>query len=427
MIMNILKQERQGNRYTLEIEAPHDTILGAMDGAFKKLSKQASVPGFRKGKVPRSTFEKMYGREGLIKEAVMDVVNNLYVKAVENLALEVIDYPQNLSVSDYKENEPITFKCEVDVRPAVTLGKYKGLGIKKETPAIADSDVQAAIDQSRSYYSEFVSTETPSKTGDILLCNVEASIDGAPLERWTRQNMGLELGRNTLGKDADTQLTGHAKGETLTFSVAYPQDSAQDDIAGKTVEFKVELVEVRTKQLPELNEEFVQKISQAKTVDEYTADVRKNLEKQKTEEAENTFYDAIADELLKGISIDVQPVLVEREMESSINEFENSLKRSQLNLEQFLRFSNKSFEDFKEGYRDSSLKKIKLEITLDAIAKQESITVEEADLIAEIKKWNIPNLAEDDRIREHLAKINTTELTRVVGRRKAMDFVVEHL
>ncbi len=425
--MNILKQERVGNRFSLEIETPHDAVISAMDSAYRKLSKKAKVPGFRPGKVPRPVFEKVYGRESLIQEAVMEVVNHSYAAAVENLQLEVIDYPQNLSVNEYKENEAVVFKCEVDVKPSVTLGKYKGLGIKKETVTVTDEDVENAITQTRQYYSEFGLTEDNCKEGDILLCNIEASVDGVALERWTRQNMGLELGRNTLGKDVDAQLADHKKGDKLSFSVAYPEDSAHSDIAGKSVAFNIEIAEVRTKKLPELTEEFVKKVSQANSVEEYKATLKTNLETQKQNETEDKFYEAIVDEIIKGITIDVQPVLVEREMESSVKNFEQSLKQSGLTLEQYLRFSNKSDADFKESYRESALKKIKTEISLDEIAKQENISVEDSDLISEIKKWNIPNLSEDDKIKDHLSKIDTTELVRVVKRRKAMDLVVSHL
>lgn len=422
--MKVLKKEKKGNLYFLEIEASVATLNSAMDKAFKKVSKTARIPGFRAGKISRSMFEKHYGQEPIVREAVLDVVNELYAKAVQEAALNIIDYPKNLQIGEYKPLEPLVFSLEVDVMPEVKLGSYKGFKISKETPELTDDEVQKQVEQVRERYAEFQVVDQPAQEKDIVSCSVTATIDGQPYERWTRQNMGIEIGRAMLGSEFDDKLKNHSKADHLSFAITYPESSSNPEVSGKTVEFSVEVTEVRRLVLPELTAEFVTKISKFTTPDEFIADMKSLMTEQKNRESEDKFYNEIMDEIFKNTEVEIQDILVNREIDRYIGELESNLKKSGLNLDQYLTFSQKKIEDVREEYKEAGNRKVKTELVLDAISKAESITVEEQELIDEVKKWGGETAPEDDVIRAQLQQLDTDMLKLMVGRRKAMDFVV---
>ncbi len=422
--MKILKNEQRGNSVTLEIEASVASLNAALDSAFQKVVKSAKIPGFRKGKIPRSLFEKHYGEEPIIREAITDVVNNLYSRAVQELELEVIDYPRELKVAEYKALEPLVFSCEVDVLPTVSLGTYKGLGIQKATQTVNDDAVQKRISELQEQYGEFQVVDQPAKEKDIVTCDIKATINGEVYERWTRENTGLELGRANFGQDFDAQVLNQAKGTQLNFVIDYPEASSNPEVAGKTVHFEVEVKEVRAKVLPELNSEFVEKISKFKTVEEFTQNLRQELQAQLDRESEDQFYNSLIDEVFKTVSVDIHPKLVEREIDRMISELEAELKRSGIPLDRYLMFTQKTKESLRNDYIEAAQRKVKTELVLDAIAKAENIQLQEEDLINEVRTWNINGLEQDsETIKAYLSRLDTRLLSLMILRRKAMAVV----
>jgi len=428
IMTTIKKQERRGDTHFLEFEAPVATLNEAMDKSFQKLVKNAKIPGFRKGKVSRSMYEKYYGEDAIVRDAVMDVVNSLYAQSVEQLDLQVIDYPKNLNVSEYKPNEPLTFSLEVAVVPEVKLGTYKGLSVLKEAAVIDEIDVQKKIDETRERYAEFKIVENEAKEKDILSAKVTATIDNVVYEKWTRDNMGFELGKATLGKDFDTNLTGKKAGERLSFDISFPTNSANPEVAGNTVHFEVELLEVRAQVLPEMTEEWVQKVSQFKTPDDFVADIRTTLQSQKEKELEDQFYNAILDEIFKTSTVEVPEILTERQIDQFIQELENNLKQSGLPLERYLQFTQKTAKDVRNDYRAQAERKVKTELVLDAVVAAESLSVSNEDLITEVKGWRKDDEAlDEEKITGMLGQMNTEGLKKMIVRRKAINFIVDQL
>ena len=241
--MKILKSKRKGNTVSLEVQESSEAIEKAIHIAFKKIVKNASVPGFRKGKVPRDIFEKTYGKDMLIEEGVQEAVNKAYQQSILELDLKVIDYPKNLNIGEYKESADISFTCDVDVVPEVKLGKYKGIKIKTDKIKVEKEQIETQINQLKEKAAEYVTVERPIQENDIVRAHTEAKIDDYAYEPWTRKNTGLKVGLGSFGKEFDEQVTGLKNNEVKNFSITYPDTFEIKDIAGKEVHFTVEIAE----------------------------------------------------------------------------------------------------------------------------------------------------------------------------------------
>lgn len=423
--MNMLSSERQGNRYFLKIEESNEAVEKAIEKAFQKLVKSANVPGFRKGKVPRPVFERYYGSETLYREGIGEAVNTAYVAAVESLGIYVIDYPQNLKVEELKNGEPLVFTCEVEVKPEVTLATYRGVEVKRETTEIKEEDIQAQIDRVREGYADYVEATRSAQSGDILRGQMETTVEGVRYEPWSRQNVGVKVGIGSFGKDFDEQVVGLSVGDKKEFTITYPEDFSVPEVAGKTAQIVFEVSEIREKKLPELSEEFVQKVSSVKTVQEFRDQVKNELVTKASKEAENKFYESLLEAITKDVQVDIQPLLVEREIEASLERLEGSLKESGLTLDQYRTFTKQSVEELKEAYRASSFNKVKTELTLEAIAAKENMVVTDEELIDEIKKWDMASLKNEQAIQRYLDQVGQ-EVKETLLRQKALKFVEAH-
>ena len=211
--MKVLKSKRNGNTINLEVEASHEEIESKFEGAFQKVRKKASLPGFRKGKIPRKIFEKNFGKEVIIQEAVYDVINETYKSAIEELKLKVIDYPKNVDVDEYKENKSIKYRCDVDVEPELKLKKYKGLKISFDKKTADEGALKQEMDILIGMHATYENVDSEAKDGDIVRFNAKATIDGETYETWSRENQATRLGAKNYGEEFDTILLGLKKGD----------------------------------------------------------------------------------------------------------------------------------------------------------------------------------------------------------------------
>jgi len=424
--MKILKSSRTGNCYTLEIETAPEIILSAMDSAFKRLSKDSRIPGFRKGKVPRNLFERYYGRDVLIQEAVKDTVNESYIKAIQELKLDVVDFPKNVSIDDYKENTPLIFRCEVDVKPEIEVKNYKGLKAKK---AAGKAD-QAAIDEHilkiRENFAEFNVAQEASADGDIVMCHFETTVEGQPYERWTRKNIGLEIGRASFSEAVDNELVGLKPGEKKSFDVPFNDKFPNKEVAGKTVHFEAEMAEVRKRTLPELNDALVAKISSFKTVEEFTQNVKENLEKKLDDDSQAGFQQALVDQLVEQVKIEIPEGMIERDTAKYLDRLEDSLKQSGIRFEDYVKVTQKNVDDIKKDYRETSIKNIKSELVLEAVAKAENLQISNEEIKDVVRSWNLPSVKNEDDLNKILQQIDSDKIRFSLLQKKAIDFISEN-
>lgn len=425
--MKVLKNKRKNNTVSIEVEESHDSLNSGLEVAYRRLVKKANVKGFRKGKVPRNVFEKTYGKEVLIQEAIMDVVNDAYRSAITELELQVIDYPKNLKVEEYKENQPIKFSCDIEVMPELKLGKYKGLKVDKEDPTVKDADIQDQIDRLRENFAEYKPVEREAKDGDIVRCDIEAKIDDQPLEKWTRQNAGMKIGQKAYGSDFDTEIVGLKTNDSKTFTSAFGDDFNDSEIAGKKVTFNVTLKEIREKTLPPVDDEFIKKVSQDHTtVEDYKNALKADLSKQKERESEDKLRVDLMEKIIEDVKVDVQDVLIEREIDNMLQDFERSLAQSGLNLDRYSEITAKTKDGLRNDFREDALKRIKSELSIEAIAEKEKIAATDDDVKAEIKSWNLPKVQTDEEIDTYLKKINPEQMKTMLKTKKTMEFIIEN-
>ena len=237
--MKVLKSTRDKNTYTLEIEETQENFLKIVNKTFKRIVKEVKVPGFRKGKVSRAIFDKYYGKDYLVQEAMGDAINAAYSEAIAELDLKVIDYPKDINIETYDETKPIKFTCTVDVKPEIKLKKYKGIKVKKQSVEVEESVVQERIAQLSERYAEYNLTEDKAKKEDIVRCDVTATIDKRVYEHWSRNNFGVKLGLATFGEAFDTNVIGMKAGKEKTFKATFEDDFSNKDVSGKTVSFSV--------------------------------------------------------------------------------------------------------------------------------------------------------------------------------------------
>ncbi|NQY74656.1 MAG: trigger factor [Candidatus Margulisbacteria bacterium] len=424
--MKILKTKKSGYTTHLEIEESQEAIQVAMNLAFKKVAKSAKVPGFRPGKVTRTVFEKHYGQEPIIQEAVMDVVNKAYNKAVDELQLEVVDSPKNVDIGEYEKDKPIVFSCMVDVKPEVKLGKYKRIKVKKTPVDVTEEKVMENIHKSVDNHSQFVSVDRESQLNDILRFHCEAKHGDTVVDILSRQNMGLEVGKGMLGKEFDEQILGLKKEEKKSFDITFPGTYQQKEIAGKNLSFSIEIVDIQEKQLPELTDQLAAKVSDQKTVADLKESVKEKLLKSEQQESDTKLKQDIMDTIISGSKIDLPPAMIEREIDHLMNNLNSTLQRSGMTLDQYISITKKTESELRSDFEESAMNVSKSKLILEAIAKKEKMEVSESDMEAEIREWKIPDIETVSDLKNKMKQFNVDNLKMVLKERKAYDFLVSN-
>lgn len=421
--MKILKSDKKGFTVSLEVEVSLETLNHSVDMAFKEIVKHAKVPGFRKGKAPRHIFEQHHGNALLIQEGLTEAVNTTYTQAIKELDLRVVDYPRNLNIDSYEEGKPVKFTCEVDVRPDVKLGKYKGIKVKQLPTEVSDEDVEKQITRLLDQHAEFSPTTRPVAENDIITANLSATIDGEEYSDWTRNGTVFSIGNNPYSETFDKEITGSKKGDTKTFSVSYPKTEKNEAIREKTVEFTVELVETQEKICPELSDAFVEKVSPHKTVEEFKTNLLDMANKKMKEDSDMQLKEDLIKQIIENASMDIPNGMVETEIDQDIKQYENSLRQSRSTLEKFLEATQQDMTQFRNNLRENATKRVQSDLVIEAIMKKESIEANDDDIKAEIQRL-VPSADTDEKVESHLKQINIDGFKSLVSHRKTVDFLV---
>ncbi len=426
--MKVNKLNRKGYTVTLEIEEEYNKITEHWEEAFKEVSKDVKLPGFRPGKVPRAIFEKQFGKDYILEVAANKAMNGAYQAAIKEKELEPVDFPRNVEVKSLKENEPLVFTLEIDVVPEVKLGKYKGLKVEKKEAVVGDAEVQKQLEEMQENYAEYVLAEGRGiQDGDIVGYDVKAFVGDEPINKLTRTNSGTKVGSKALTEAFDKALLGMKPQEIKEFEVTFPADHADKDLAGKNVKFNILINEVREKKLPEVNDELVKKVSPFQTLAELKADMKEKMQKQAAEQAENEFKDALIREMIKECEVELPKAVVEREIDRMINNLEYSLAQSRMNLDKYMQILGKDMKGLREEFKPRAEERAKSDLILDAIAKKEKIEATAEDIDKELTE--IAKGVKDQPVEESKAKVSeqTKEYVKsYLKDRKTLDFLIEH-
>lgn len=423
--MSVKWEKQEGNEGVLTVEVDAETFKTALDDAFKKVVKQVSIPGFRKGKVPRGLFEQRFGVEALYQDALDILLPVEYPKAVEEAGIEPVDRPE-IDVEKIEKGESLIFTAKVTVKPEVKLGDYKGLGIEKDDTAVTDEDVQNELKALQERQAELVVKEEGAvENGDTVVLDFEGFVDGEAFEGGKAENYSLEVGSGSFIPGFEEQLTGLKAGAEKDVEVTFPEEYHAEELAGKPAVFKVKIHEIKAKELPELNDEFAKDIDEeVETLAELTEKTKKRLEEAKENEADAKLREELVLKASENAEADVPQAMIDTELDRMLKEFEQRLQMQGMNLELYTQFSGQDENALKEQMKEDAAKRVKSNLTLEAIAQAENLEVTDEEVEAELTKmaeaYNMPV----ENIKQAIG--STDAMKEDLKVRKAIDFLVEN-
>ncbi|WP_034645685.1 trigger factor [Bacillus methanolicus] len=423
--MSVNWEKLEGNRGVLTFEVDAEKFNQGLDFAFKKVVKQVSVPGFRKGKMPRSLFEKRFGVESLYQDAIDYLLPDAYVNAVEEAGIEPVDRPE-IDVEQIEKGKSLIFKATVTVKPEVKLGEYKGIEVEKFDISVTDEDVNNEIKALQERHAEIVvKEEGTAENGDTVVIDFEGFVNGEAFEGGKGENYSLELGSGSFIPGFEDQLVGTAAGEEKEVQVTFPEEYHAAELAGKPAVFKVKVHEVKTKVLPELDDEFAKDVDdEAETFEELKAKIKERLEHEKQHEAEHHVRDTVVEKAAENAEIVLPEVMVKNEVDRILNEFEQRLQMQGMTLDLYYQFSGQDEDALREQMKEEAEKRVRVALTLEAIAKAENIEVTDEEVNEDLQKMaDMYNMPVDD-IKKAIGSLDGIKGD--LQNRKAIDFLVEY-
>ena len=425
--MSVQVENLDKNMVKLTIEVPAEELEKAIEAAYKKQKNQISVPGFRKGKVPRVMIEKMYGVGVFYEDAANTLMQQNYPSAVDESGVDIVSRP-TVDVVQIEKGKPFIFTAEVAVKPEVTLGKYMGVTVTKIDTSVSEDEVNEALEQQRNNNARTISvTDRPVAVGDTAVIDFEGFVDGVAFEGGKGENHPLEIGSHTFIDTFEDQLVGKNAGDEVEVNVTFPEQYQAADLAGKPATFKVKINEIKTKELPELDDEFAQDVSEFDTLAEYKESLKKNLEEKKENEAKRTKEDEAVQKIIDKSKMDIPEAMIDTQCETMIEEFAQRIAQSGLSRDQYLQFSGLTVDDLKEQVRPEALSRIQASLVLEQIAKDENIEVSDEDVNAEIEKMAASYGMEADKLKEYMGDAEKDSMKKDLAINKAVELVMSNV
>ena len=387
-----------------------------------------SVPGFRKGKVPRKMLEKMYGAQIFFEDAINDLIPEVYsreVTAAEDL--EIVSQPK-IEVTQAEAGQSFIFTAEVALKPAVELGQYKGLAVEKDSVEVTDEDVAAELEKVRKENSRTISVEDRSvEDGDIATIDFEGFIDGEAFEGGKGTDYPLTIGSHSFIDTFEEQLVGKNLNEEVEVNVTFPEDYQAKELAGKPAMFKVTVKELKKVELPEADDEFAQDVSEFDTLEEYKNDIRTKLTEQKETEAKNALEDKAVAAVVEGAKMDIPEPMIDLQVRQMAENFARRLQSQGISWEQYCQFTGMTTDKLFEQMRPQALKTIQSRLVLEAVAAAENIIASEEDFAAEIDKMAEAYKMEADKIKEMMGEEEKNSIMKDLAVTKAAEFIVANI
>lgn len=378
------KLEKNWMQFEVEVEA--EQFAKAIDAAYRKLNQRVTIPGFRPGKAPRALFERNYGKQTLVQEAVEELLPRAYGEAVEQHKVEPIDQP-DVELVQAEEGKPFIFKGKVQISPEVTLGKLSGFDIARPTGEVSAEQVDQQLTQLRERMATLVTDDAGEvRQGSFAVIDFEGFVDDVAFEGGKGENYTLEIGSGSFIPGFEEQLVGGKVGDATDVKVSFPQEYHAEHLAGKEALFKVTIKEVKRKELPELNDEFAAEVSRFQTLSELRADIEKRLAETARSSADKEFQNKVVEAVATEAAVELPSVLVHRRVHDMMQEFEHNLSSQGLSLEYWSQATGKTEHDLHEELEEPAKKSVKTDLVLGAVAKREGIAVSEAELEAEFDR-----------------------------------------
>lgn len=411
------------NVYELEITVDAETFTEACKKAYMKQRKSIQIPGFRKGKATQGMIEKVYGEGAFYEEALEIVYPEAVGSAFDEAGLKVIDQPTDVEFPVMNKQDGVVIKMKVTTYPEVKLGKYKSLKGKMLDTEATDEDVENELKSMQDRNSRLVTVEDrESQMGDTCDIDFEGFVDGVAFEGGKGENYPLELGSNSFIPGFEEQVAGHKTGEEFDVNVTFPEQY-EPSLAGKDAVFKCKINEIKTKELPELDDEFAKDVSEFDTLDELKADLKKQISERKEANAKTDYENQLIEQVVENMEVEIPECMNKQKCDEMIQDYSYRLQMQGLDLNTYLQYLGQTMEQFREQFMDGAKQQVKVKLALDAIVKAENIEATEEEIAEEIAKLAEQYNMEADKIK---AAVPQEQLTDDIVTRKAVDFVVDN-
>lgn len=379
-----VKWERDSDapKGTLTFDIDTETIQKGIDHAFTRTQKRISVPGFRKGHVPRTIFNQMYGEESLYQDALNDVLPDAYEAAIKEAGIEPVDQPQ-VNVESMEKGQPWTLTATVAVKPEVTLGDYKGMEVPEQDTSVSDADVDSELENKRQQQAELVLKEDEAAAdGDTVVIDYEGSVDGEKFDGGSADNYSLVLGSGSFIPGFEDQLVGHKADEDVDVNVTFPEDYHAKDLAGKDALFKVKIHEVKEKQLPELDDEFAKDVDEdVETLAELKDKVKKQLQDQKEAAAKAAIEDAAIEAAVANAETEEIPqAMLDDDTNRQLQQYLAGMQQQGINPQMYFQITNTTEDDLRKQFADDAAKRVKTNLILEAVVKDANLNATDEDV-----------------------------------------------
>ena len=423
MSLQVEKLDKNMAKLTIEVSA--EELEAALQKAYQKNRKQISVPGFRKGKVPRQMIEKMYGPGVFYEDAANELIPDAYAKAADESELELVSRPE-ISVVQIEKGKPFIFTAEVAVKPEVTLGDYKGIEVEKADTTATDEEVNAEIDKERESNSRTITVEDRAvQDGDMTVIDFEGFVDGEAFEGGKGTDYPLTIGSGAFIPGFEEKLVGAEIGKEVEVDVTFPEEYHAKELAGKPAVFKCTVKEIKVKELPELDDDFAQDVSDFDTLEEYKADVRKKVEEKKAAEAKAQKEDAVIEKIIEGATMEIPEAMVKTQAERMVDEFAQRLQMQGLTMDQYMQFTGSTVDALVEQSKPQALKRIQSRLVLEAVAAAENLVASEEETEAELSKMAEQYKMEVEKLKDLLGEEELKNIKEDLAIQKAVDLVTE--
>lgn len=420
--MAIKAKQLEKNKYEFSFTIEKPVFDAEIEKVYRKNAPKMNIPGFRRGKAPRHIIEKMYGATVFYDEALDNLLPEAYEKALGETKLEAVSRPE-LDIVSIDDNG-VCLKAAVWVKPEVEISEYKGIAVDREAVNVTEEDILKEIDLTRERNARMLTVEDRAAAdGDTAVIDFEGFVDGVAFEGGKGENYSLRLGSGSFIPGFEDQVIGHKTGEEFDINVTFPEEYGAENLAGKAAVFKIKLREIKVKELPVLDDEFVKDVSEFNTVDEYKEDVKKHLTERREAQEDNKVENALINALLENTTVDIPQCMIDNEVDGYVRDYEYRLRSQGGSLDMYFKYTGMTMEQLRENFKADAEKQVKTRLALGKVAKSEKLKALKKDLDAEYKKIASGYNVDVETVK---TSIPAESISEDIVLRKAVDFIKEN-
>ena len=424
--MSLQVENMEKNMAKLTIEVSAEELEKAIQGAYFKQRNKISVPGFRKGKVPRQMIEKMYGAEIFYEDAANALIPTAYGKAYDECELDIVSQPK-VEVVQLEKGKPFIFTAEVAVKPEVTLGEYKGLSVDKVSNRVTAKEVDAKLEEEQKKNARTVVVEDRAvQDGDEVVLDFEGFVDGVAFEGGKGENYPLTIGSGSFIPGFEEQLIGAEAEKEVEVNVTFPEEYHSEDLAGKAAVFKCTVHEIKAKELPELDDEFAAEVSEFDTLDAYKADIKAKIKEQKIADGNRKKEDQVVEKAVANATMEIPEAMIDTQVNQMAQDFAQRIQQQGLSMEQYFQFTGMTAEKMMEELRPQAVKRIETRLVLEAIAKAENIEITDEKIDEELAKMAEAYKMEVEKLKEFMGENEKEQMKMDLAVQEAVTFLADN-